>query len=83
MSSSEQYTILFAPGKIFFTAIDESIFVFHASNDPNDTIEPAAMRMAIGGIGLRGCIPPKPKDMCAIFPKNPHLYVYFLTKMIL
>ena len=79
MSSSEQYTILFAPGKIFFTAIDESIFVFHASNDPNDTIEPAAMRIAIGSVGLRGWTPPGTKGTCVIFQKNPHLYIYFLT----
>ena len=54
-------------------------FVLHTSNDPNDPIEPAAMRIAIGSVGLRGWTPPGTKGTCVIFQKNPHLYIYLLT----
>ena len=37
------------------------------------------MRMAIDGVGLNGPFSPKTTGTCAIFQKNPHLYIYFLT----
>ena len=38
-----------------------------------------ARRMAIDNVGLYGPLVPKMKGTCAIFQKNPHLYIYLLT----
>ena len=35
--------------------------------------------MAIDNVGLRGPLVPTMKGTCAIFQKNPHLYIYLLT----